>query len=52
MTEITRRAAIAVGATAAAGALVRPAFAQSPPPVKLATIVPLSGPFAAIGQNI
>lgn len=52
MTEITRRTAIAIGATAAAGALVRPAFAQSPPPARLATIVPLSGPFAAIGQNI
>lgn len=46
-----RRTALAALAAAAAGTLPGVASAQAAT-VKLGTVVPLSGPFAAIGQNI
>ena len=49
---INRRGMIALSASAASVPFVRPSFGQSPLPVKIAVIVTLSGPFAAIGQNI
>lgn len=51
-TSITRRTALSLTAAAATSVLFRPAFAQSPTPVKIGTVVPLSGPWAALGQNI
>ena len=48
MTQITRRAALA-GATILAG--TRFARAQAKPDVKLAMLVPLSGPWARSGQD-
>ena len=49
---IDRRGMIALSASVASAAFVRSSFGQTPHPVKIAVIVPLSGPFAAIGQNI
>jgi branched-chain amino acid transport system substrate-binding protein len=49
---ITRRNAIALATGAATSLVVRAAGAQTPPVAKIGIIVPLSGPLAAIGQNI
>ena len=51
-THITRRTALTMTMAAATGAFVSNAGAQSPAPIKIGTVVPLSGPFAAIGLNI
>ena len=50
--KITRRTALSLTMAAASGALVGNAGAQTPRTVKVGTVVPLSGPFAAIGLNI
>lgn len=50
--KFTRRSAMALGAAAATSAIVRPSFAQTPATVKIATVVPLSGPWATTGKNI
>ena len=50
--QITRRTALSYTMAAASSAMVGGAGAQSPATVKIGTVVPLSGPFAAIGQNI
>ncbi len=50
--QITRRTALSYTMAAASGAMVGSAGAQSPATVKIGTVIPLSGPFAAIGQNI
>ena len=49
---ITRRRALAYTMAATSGAFVGSASAQASRTVKIGTVVPLSGPFAAIGQNI
>ena len=51
-TPIARRTALTMMMAAATGALVQNAGAQSPATIKIGTVVPLSGPFAAIGLNI
>lgn len=50
--KITRRTALSLTMAAASGALVGNVGAQTPRTVKVGTVVPLSGPFAAIGLNI
>ncbi len=51
-TRITRRAALSLTVAAASGAFMGRAGAQANRTVKIGTVVPLSGPFAAIGINI
>ena len=51
-TPIARRTALTMMMAAGTGALVQNAGAQSPATIKIGTVVPLSGPFAAIGLNI
>ena len=50
--SITRRAALNLTMAAATSTFVKGAGAQNPATVKLGTVVPLSGPWAAIGLNI
>ena len=50
--QITRRTAVSATLAAATGAFVGSVGAQSPAVVKIGTVVPLSGPWAAIGLNI
>ena len=50
--QITRRTALGYTLAATTGAYVAGARAQSSAIVKVGTVVPLSGPWASIGQNI
>ena len=50
--RLNRRTAVAATVAATAGAFVNRAGAQAPANVKIGTVVPLSGPWAAIGLNI
>ena len=51
-TRFTRRTTLRLTMAAASGTLIGNAVAQAGRTVKIGTVVPLSGPFAAIGQNI
>ena len=51
-TRFTRRTALSLTMAAASGTLIGNAGAQAGRTVKIGTVVPLSGPFASIGQNI
>lgn len=51
-TRITRRTALSLTVAAASGAFMGSVGAQAGRTVKIGSVVPLSGPFAAIGQNI
>ena len=51
-TKITRRTALSLTMAAASGAFMGSVNAQAGRTIKIGTVVPLSGPFAAIGQNI
>ena len=50
--KITKRSMLGLAAGAAASSLGRPAIAQAPKTVKIGMVIPLSGPFATIGQTI
>ena len=50
--NITRRTALGFTMATASGTLIGNAGAQASRTVKIGSVVPLSGPFAAIGQNI
>ena len=51
-TRITRRTALSLTVAAASSAFMGSAGAQATRTIKIGSVVPLSGPFAAIGQNI
>ena len=51
-TRITRRTALSLTMAAASGTLIGNVVAQAGRTVKIGTVIPLSGPFASIGQNI
>lgn len=50
--KVTRRTALSLAAAAVSAPYVGGAIAQAARTVKIGTVVPLSGPWASIGQNI